>query len=711
MTSRDHSSITAPARDSAPPLADEVDRLTAERDQLAEEIDLLGRTRAAMRRALESERREATSVEDRVIARALAQAMTDLVSLHDESGTMVYCSPSIERALGFGHAELASMRIEELLHPDDLARLTAAVPPADGEASPLVEVRIRASDGRTLWLETRVARVCDGDRELHLFVSRDISKRKAAEHALLGHRRWTDQLIEHSALGIYRADVEGRFVWVNPALVRMLGYGSASELYGVQIRDAVYETPAERERLFALANDEGTSGRFDVRWRRKDGTPIVVRMIARLVRTESGALDYCEAMVEDITQRLRTESSQRRAERMASLGRMLAGVAHELNNPLAAICGFAQLVQRTPLPPDDRAAVETIEREGQRAARIVRELLNFARHDGEVTLAPVDVAEATRYVANTQRYAMESRGIRCEVDAPDEGVWVDGDRFQLEQILVNLLVNARQAVETMLDAELSRSTATDVPPMPRASGTEPAITLRVWRDGDMAHVEVRDTGPGIAPHDLTRIWDPFFTTKPDGEGTGLGLAVVHTTIASLGGTIDAESPTEGGAIFHFALSLSTDATRTAADGGDARVAAADPSLRAADETNAALRRRDVLVVGSPMGSSRFMARYLGERGHAVVAAATLDEGVALLADAPFDVVVINLPLGRSTLVEAGTQAAARVRGVSGGVAAHLVVVVRGGGQQARLTLQREARVAVLDRPTDVEALRRLVEAS
>jgi len=672
----------------------------ARASELRAEIARLTRTRDALREAVASERSEKSDApfDERSMAFTLTSALSELVWLQTADGALVYCSPSVERALGWRLEELAALDLMELVHPADAADASTLLEPRGSGASAPVELRVRRKDDGYVWMESRVMAVTlDGVRH-RLFLSTEISRRKQAELKLLEHESWTRRLIDRSALGIFRASADGRFLQVNPALASMLGYASAGDLVGKSLRELVRDRgdggsevdTTDVSDLLPQESEHGSPTFSEARWQRKDGSELLVRVSTSLVLDADGSLEGCDGIVEDVTEHRRKEMLLQRAERMASLGRMLAGIAHELNNPLAAICGFAQLLRRSSLTEEDRSAVDTIEREGQRAARIVRQLLGFARHDGAVRLEPVDAAEVLGYTARAQRYAMETHGIRCIVDVPDESLWIEADRAQLEQIVLNLLVNARQACEELLeDRERLTGDAILAEPLPA-----PFVKLSAYRQGDMVTLEVSDSGAGIPAENLPRIWDPFWTTKADGEGTGLGLAVVHAGVASLGGQIEVVSDTSNGTSFR----LSVPASDTPAGSPDHRG-------HAGDDAPAVL---DVLLVGSMPVAVRFAERFLSDRGHAVIPVATLDAAVQTLEATPFDVVILNLPAasGKSAL-----EAVHRLRSEAATSAPRVVIAAQRLSRGTRDELREMADVVVLEHPADVDELRLAVEGN
>jgi PAS domain S-box-containing protein len=368
-----------------------------------------------------------------------------------------------------------------------------------------------------------------------------IQARENAEDELRASEVRYRALILRAAYGIFQATLDGRFLEVNPALVRMLGHASADTLLALPA-GSVYYDRADDQRVIAQALAGELRAGTEVRWRRQDGAPVLIRLTMQVVRDGVGAPVALEGMAEDVTERARQEEMLRRSERMASLGSMLAGVAHELNNPLAAIGGFAQLLLREQMSDDDRSAIETIYHESQRAAKIVRDLLAFSRRQEQERRERVDLNEIIRYIIDAQRYQIETQGIRRELALEAGLPPVLAQPSQLEQVVLNLVVNARQALESTTDRRAAEQRAGhEAPP--------PVIAVRTSSTGGIVVLEIEDNGPGIPPEHRSRIWDPFWTTKDEGEGTGLGLAVVHGIVSGYGGTIDVETEVGEGTRF------------------------------------------------------------------------------------------------------------------------------------------------------------------
>jgi signal transduction histidine kinase len=222
-----------------------------------------------------------------------------------------------------------------------------------------------------------------------------------------------------------------------------------------------------------------------------------------------------------------------RQEKLATVGRLAAGVAHEIGNPLAALLGYMQVLRGRPEAEQLTSYVEPMEREAKRIDRILRDLLDFARpsrgHAGPALASLPRAIERTLRLLEPQK---RFHGLHTHLDVPPDLPAVPADEHQLGQVLVNLLLNAADAMGGQGRADLAA----------RVEGVNVVLT-------------VRDTGPGIPAEHLGQIFDPFFTTKPPGEGTGLGLAICHSLVESFGGTIAAANAPGGGAEFRIVLPI------------------------------------------------------------------------------------------------------------------------------------------------------------
>jgi PAS domain S-box-containing protein len=506
-------------------------------------------------------------------------------------------------------------------------------------------------------------------------------------------------LVHRAASGIFRAALDGRFTDVNPALVQTLGYPSAAMLLSAPA-GAVFYDPADYQRILGQALGDEHRGWTEVRWRRFDGAPILVRLSLQVVKDGRGNATALEGMTEDITDRARQEDLLRRSERMASLGHMLAGVAHELNNPLAAIGGFAQLMLRQQLSDEDRSGLETINHEAQRAARIVRDLLAFSRRHEQERREAVDLNEVVRYILDAQRYQIETRGIRRTLSLAAALPPVMAQASQLEQVVLNLVVNARQALEQAIDQQ--------EPARRPAPPAAPAITIRTASQGGTVTLEVEDNGPGIPEEYRTRIWDPFWTSKEEGEGTGLGLAVVHGIVTTYGGTIDLETQVGVGTRFIVRLPAASARDHTSATPPPAapHVSPQRPSTAAPRSTGprrAAVPLR-ILVVDDEKALLELLDRYFSARGHTVTATPNGLQAIDLAQRQSFDIVICDL---RMPALDGG-EVIRQLRMLPTCSATRYIVSTGSSALPDDLT-EAAPGATLLVKPYDIEELRQAVE--
>ena len=342
---------------------------------------------------------------------------------------------------------------------------------------------------------------------------------------------------------------------------------------------------------------------------------------------------------------------------MATVGATLAGVAHELNNPLAAIVGFSQLLLKKTWPEDDRAALEAIQHEASRSAAIVKDLLALVRKHSVTGHVPTDLNDIVSYIARTRRYTLETAGIACVLDLDPHLPRVVGERTQLEQVVLNLLNNAEQALRANVDAPSGAAR--------RSRGRGQIVgTISIRTRSTEGHVmlEVEDDGPGIPDDMQSEIWNPFWTSRAGGEGTGLGLVIVRDIVTDHGGGVELDTSVAGLTRFSVRLPACAD-------------------IAPETETQAS-RPLDVLVVNVEASEMSFVERFLSARGHAVTNAKTADAALQLASRVTFDAVICD---GRLTSGD-GASVTASLRALPGC-----------------------ARARFVGRPNDIEELRRLVE--
>src|SRR3989454_7109923 len=353
-------------------------------------------------------------------------------------------------------------------------------------------------------------------------------ERHRTEAALRASEVSYSTLVEHSPVGMYRSNTEGRFLSVNAALVRILGYASAAEVLQLDMARDVYADPAERRRL--LERDTYTDRQYDeveATWKRKDGARLTVQLSVRAVR-QGARVEYYETFVRDVTEQRRLQQQLVQSQKMEAVGRLAGGVAHDFNNLLTVILSYSDLLlEDRPRDAPDREDIEQIRKAAVGASALTRQLLAFSRQQ---VLEP-RVLDVNTVVASTQKLLTRLLGEDISLTtslAPGLGA-VKVDPGQLEQIIMNLAVNARDAMPR--GGRLSIETGNVEMDESYVRGHP------VAHPGPYVMLAVSDTGIGMDAVTQARIFEPFFTTKEAGKGTGLGLATVYGIVKQSGGFI------------------------------------------------------------------------------------------------------------------------------------------------------------------------------
>jgi signal transduction histidine kinase len=313
-------------------------------------------------------------------------------------------------------------------------------------------------------------------------------------------------------------------------------------------------------------------------------------------------------VLEDQSALLQERERRERAERLASVGELAAGVAHEVNNPLASIKSFAQLLARDATNREQREALELIINESTRVARIVENLLSFARQQGAGGRERISLSELSEKVLHMQRYALETAGIRIRRDFDASLSPVMGEPGALQQVILNLVVNAEQALASKQGERL--------------------LIVRTRESSEGVILSVVDNGPGIPRDVLPSIFERFRTTKSG--GTGLGLAISAAIVRDHSGQIWAESDEGRGAAFFVQLPR-------APVGSSATEAVVEPP----PETPAAFRALRILVADDEPALRLAISLFLGRRGHTVVQASDAYEAIRLVEEHDFDVALVD----------------------------------------------------------------------
>ena len=338
---------------------------------------------------------------------------------------------------------------------------------------------------------------------------------------------------------VFFTDASRQIVDMNPAGLTMLGY-EALESPGLGLRD-LFRHQGDVETYAAMLERSGYVSDLEAEFRKQDGSTIYVLISANALYDDQGVIVGSEGIAKDLT-RLKTMMEQLvSSEKMATVGQMAAGIAHEINTPLGIILGYTQLMMDDfERESETFQNLEVIERQTKASRKIVADLLKYSRQSGSARES-VDVSEIVEDAAAVTEHNLNLSHIKVRLDLAADLPPITGDPEKLRQVIVNLINNAHHAMEAKGGGELFLRTSFD----PQAG---------------LVRVEIRDTGDGIPEQIKARIFDPFFTTKPVGKGTGLGLSVSYGIIQEHGGAIEVESPVNGpnqtttpGALFRLLL--------------------------------------------------------------------------------------------------------------------------------------------------------------
>ena len=381
--------------------------------------------------------------------------------------------------------------------------------------------------------------------------------------------------------------------------------------------------------LFSGAS-EPVAGLIEATYRHERSAPLVVRLeqSQRVLRLTAAPLAGVEPgsaviLIEDVTEQRMLEAQIIQNDKMASIGQLVSGVAHELNNPLTSIAGLAELLlERPPHPELPREHLRVIHDQAERAGRIVRNLLTFARK-GVAEKTAVDLNDVVTRTSLLIVYELHLHGIELDSELSPEPVVVLGDRYELQQVLLNLVTNAVQAVGSL-------------PP-----GRPRRITLFTSCSEGEALLRVRDNGPGVPKHLAPYLFTPFFTTKAPGEGTGLGLSLSYGLVKAHGGDLTYEPSPEGGAEFQVVLPLYE---------GEIQPEVAPPA-----GANGRAPRRRILVVDEDPAVHRLVTALFAPEGYAVESVRSGEQALSLARNGEYDLIIADIRMAAGS-AEPFTQA-------------------------------------------------------
>ncbi|MCX5690123.1 MAG: PAS domain S-box protein [Planctomycetota bacterium] len=408
------------------------------------------------------------------------------------------------------------------------------------------EYRCEAPGQSPRWFNMVVTALTGSVRRGAVVMHLDITDRRRTEELLAQSEQRYRRIVDTAQEGIWVTDVAGRTSLVNQRMASMLGY-EPSEMVGQQLNDFACISEAKISEMTESARP-GEPVQYEMQLRHRDGRDVWVSIASCGMSDDRGTFEGTLRMVNDITNRKKaeralreTEDQLRQSQKMEAVGQLAGGIAHDFSNLLTAIRGYASLTRSS--LSEGHAALESlaqVEEAALQATGVARALLTFAGKK-RAEMRPVRMTTIVEQSARLFRRTLGPK-ITFATDADGaSGLWINGDETQLHQVITNLALNARDAIEG------TGSISVGLKPVPRPAAAAASATAS-W-----VAIIVRDNGQGMAPEILSRIFEPFFSTKPRSSGTGLGLPVIHGIVQEHGGFIEVQSAPGKGSTFRVLL--------------------------------------------------------------------------------------------------------------------------------------------------------------
>src|SRR6266567_9466477 len=565
----------------------------------------------------------------------LFETLREGIYITTPEGRILDANPALVRMLGYESKEdLLKRQVSEILvDPAERKVLQQQV-----ETQPMVqgrEITLLRKDGSSIVCMNSATAVRDAGGKVVRYQGAvmDITERREMEHRLHQQQEFARRLVDNFPDLILVLDADSHYTFISPRCRELLGY-SLEEAQYMEFGGRTHpeDLPAALSIYKDILAGKQTFASMELRVRHKQGDWRRILFNFSPLSDESGNIEGVVLSGRDVTQLKRLEEQLIQAEKLAAMGQMLAGVAHELNNPLTAVLGVTELLrERVGTDEATKRQLELTHRQARRAARIVQNLLEFSR-PAAPQKKPLDLNAIIDRTLQLQEHSLRRNNVAVDFRGDASLPPVMGDANQLIQVFLNLVSNAEHAIREVRD-----------------SGR---IHIRLARTGEKILVIVQDDGVGIRPEALPKLFDPFYTTKRPAGGTGLGLSICLSIIREHGGTIEAEVLPGGGSAFtvHFPVAQEVSMSSPL----DTQVQSRESLQRAADF----LKGRSVLVVDDEEGIQLLLKEGLASLGLRVDCVSTGGQALALLGKQEYDAVLCDLNLPGSP---SGREIAERIR--------------------------------------------------
>ena len=605
------------------------------------------------------------------------------ITIVDLEGNINYVNTSFAEMHGYTPDELIGRHLSIFHNEQQMAHVNRLVEQLNREGSYVAEEVWHRKKDNTEFPTLMSGTLVKDENGTPLFMAGtaiDITERERAEDALRQSEERYRTILKEIADSYFEVDLAGNLTFVNDATCRNLRY-SREELLGMNYQN--FTAKEDTEHVYQTFNEVYRTGETNkgFLWKvvRKDGSAGFADASVSLLRSQGGEIIGFRGVGRDITERKMAEEERKQLElkaqitsRLASVGEMAAGVAHEINNPLTAVTGYAQLLMdREDIPPDIRDDLAAINDGARRVAGIVQRLLAFSRQT-KPQRKLVDINELIESTLILRAYHLRVNNIEVVTRLAPDLLETVIDPGQIQQVLLNLIVNAETEMK-----------------LAHGKGK---LTITTEKSDSTIKICVKDDGPGIKPEVLDRIFDPFFTTREVGQGTGLGLSLCYGIIAEHKGRIYAESQPGKGATFVIELPVVTEA---------APPKTAEPDVKKAQKK---IKSR-ILVVDDEQVVRNIVDRVLTGEGHKVETVDNAADALKKIESKKYNLILMDIKMPGMD----GVKLYKRIHKIDKSLARRVVFMtgdIMGTDTEKFLA---EAKVAHIDKPFDAEQLSRQVQ--
>ena len=611
----------------------------------------------------------------------LFESLQESIYITTPDGTIVDVNPALVRMLGYdSKEEVLKRRVPEIFVDREERKLIKE----EVERQPMIqgkEITLIRRDGTSIVCLNTAAAVRDNSGRVLRYQGAlmDITERREMERRLHQQQEFARRLVDSFPDLILVLDANAHYTFVSPRCKDVLGYDiEEAQNMAFGGRTHPEDLPAAESLYQDIIAGRQSFASLEIRVRHKLREWRRIRFNFSPLADEKGNIEGVVLSGRDVTDLKRLEEQLIQAEKLAAMGQMLAGVAHELNNPLTAILGVTELLRERQGEDDStKRQLELTHRQARRAARIVQNLLEFSR-PASPQKKPLDLSNLLERTLQLHEHSLRRNNVEVDFRLQPDLPSVIGDANQLIQVFLNLITNAEQAIREVRDTG--------------------RIQIRAGRNGNQLAITVQDDGVGIRPESLPRIFDPFYTTKRPGGGTGLGLSICMSIIREHGGNIEAETLPAGGSAFTIYLPIApVESPGTPSAPREPASAPSGEVRQAAD----LLTGRAVLVLDDEESLRMLLQEGLSAHGLRVGCAATTEEALALLERSSYDAFLCDLHLSSGGFFVNGRESAARILEAAGAQKPALIYMTgdlveasqEAEGQSEPVCLQKPFRVS------------------